>query len=118
MGEWAMPGSREPVVGGAALRARPLVEEVALHDALHDAEHGLGVAGSVHHAEGAIEERVKVSSERLTIQRDIVAKQIQGFENVDPYEANVRVTDLTTQLDTAYALTVRIQQLNILKFMS
>ncbi len=67
---------------------------------------------------GAIEERVKVSSERLTIQRDIVTKQIQGFENVDPYEANVRVTDLTTQLDTAYALTVRIQQLNILKYMS
>ena len=67
---------------------------------------------------GAIEERVKVSSERLTIQRDIVTKQIQAFEKVDPYEANVRVTDLTTQLDTAYALTVRIQQLNILKFMS
>lgn len=67
---------------------------------------------------GAIEERVKVSSERLTIQRDIMVKQIHAFENVDPYEANVRVTDLTTQLDTSYALTVRIQQLNILKYMS
>jgi len=67
---------------------------------------------------GAVEERVKASSDRLTIQRDIMVKQIQGFENVDPYEANVRVTDLTTQLDTAYALTVRIQQLNILKYMS
>lgn len=67
---------------------------------------------------GATEERVKVSSERLAIQRDIMVKQIKAFENVDPYEANVRVTDLTTQLDTAYALTVRIQQLNILKYMS
>lgn len=67
---------------------------------------------------GSVEERVRVSSERLTIQRDIMIKQIHGFEGVDPYEANVRVTDLTTQLDTAYALTVRIQQLNILKFMS
>jgi flagellar hook-associated protein 3 FlgL len=66
---------------------------------------------------GSTEERVKVSSERLTIQRDIMAKQIKAFENVDPYEANVRVTDLTTQLDTAYALTVRIQQLNILQYM-
>lgn len=66
---------------------------------------------------GSIEERVKVSSERLTIQRDITAKQIKAFEDVDPYEANVRVTDLTTQLDTAYALTVRIQQLNILQYM-
>lgn len=66
---------------------------------------------------GAIEERVKVSSDRLTIQRDIMVKQIQAYENVDPYEANVRVTDLTTQLDTAYALTVRIQQLNILQYM-
>ncbi|KRE15738.1 hypothetical protein ASE63_15965 [Bosea sp. Root381] len=67
---------------------------------------------------GSVEERVRVSSERLTIQRDIMIKQIKAFEGVDPYEANVRVTDLTTQLDTAYALTVRIQQLNILKFMS
>ena len=67
---------------------------------------------------GATEERVKVSSERLAIQRDIMVKQIKAFENVDPYEANVRVTDLTTQLDTSYALTVRIQQLNILKYMS
>ncbi|HEV7257056.1 MAG TPA: flagellar hook-associated family protein [Bosea sp. (in: a-proteobacteria)] len=66
---------------------------------------------------GSTEERVKVSSERLTIQRDITAKQIKAFEDVDPYEANVRVTDLTTQLDTAYALTVRIQQLNILQYM-
>jgi len=66
---------------------------------------------------GSIEERVTVSSERLTIQRDIMIKQIKGFEGVDPYEANVRVTDLTTQLDTAYALTVRIQQLNILQHM-
>jgi flagellar hook-associated protein 3 FlgL len=66
---------------------------------------------------GSVEQRVKVSSERLTIQRDIMVKQIQAFENVDPYEANVRVTEITTQLDTAYALTVRIQELNILKYM-
>lgn len=67
---------------------------------------------------GSVEERIRTSSERLTIQKDIMAKQIQALEGVDPYEANVRVTELTTQLDTSYALTVRIQQLNILKYMS
>jgi flagellar hook-associated protein 3 FlgL len=67
---------------------------------------------------GSAQSRVSSASERLTIQRDIMAKQIMSFESVDPYEAKVRVDQLTTQIETSYSLTVRFQNLSILKYMS
>jgi len=63
------------------------------------------------------EERITSSTERLTIQSDIISKQINGFEGVDPIEASTRVTQLQTQLDTALALTSRMQKLSILNWM-
>jgi flagellar hook-associated protein 3 FlgL len=66
---------------------------------------------------GTTEERISGSTERLTIQRDIMVKQIQGFEGVDSIEASTRITQLQTQIDTALALTTRMQQLSILNWM-
>ncbi|RDJ27433.1 flagellar hook-associated family protein [Bosea caraganae] len=66
---------------------------------------------------GTSEERISASTQRLTIQRDIMAKQVSGFEGVDSIEASTRVTQLQTQLDTALALTARMQQLSILNWM-
>lgn len=66
---------------------------------------------------GTSQERVAASTERLTIQRDILAKQITGFEGVDSIEASTRVTQLETQLDMALALTARMQKLSILNWM-
>jgi flagellar hook-associated protein 3 FlgL len=66
---------------------------------------------------GTTEERISGSTQRLTIQRDIMVKQIQGFEGVDSIEASTRVTQLQTQIDTALALTTRMQQLSILNWM-
>lgn len=66
---------------------------------------------------GSAQARVSSATDRLTIQRDIMAKQILSFESVDPYEAKVRVDQLTTQIETSYALTVRFQNLSILNYM-
>lgn len=66
---------------------------------------------------GSAQARVTTASERLTVQRDILAAQIQANEGVDPYEAKLRVDQLSTQVETAYALTVRLQSLSILNFM-
>ncbi|AMJ62661.1 flagellar hook-associated family protein [Bosea sp. PAMC 26642] len=66
---------------------------------------------------GSAQARVSSASERLTIQRDIMAKQIKSFEDVDPYEAKLRVDALTTQIETSYALTVRFQNMSILNYM-
>lgn len=66
---------------------------------------------------GTTEERIKSSTDRLTIQRDVMAKQIDNYEGVDEFEASARVTQLQTQVDTALALTARLQQLSILNWM-
>ena len=66
---------------------------------------------------GSAQARVTTATERLTTQRDILAQQILSNEGVDPYEAKVRVDQLTTQVETAYALTVKLQSLSILNYM-
>ncbi len=65
---------------------------------------------------GTTEERIKSSTDRLSIQRDVMGKQIDNYEGVDEYEASARVTQLQTQVDTALALTARLQQLSILNW--
>lgn len=66
---------------------------------------------------GTSEERISASTNRLTIQRDIMSKQITNYEGVDSIAASARVTQMQTQLDTALALTARMQQLSILNWM-
>jgi flagellar hook-associated protein 3 FlgL len=66
---------------------------------------------------GAAQGRIAQVNERMSMQIDLLAKDIGGLENVDPYEAATRVTTLMTQLETGYALTARIQRLSILNYL-
>jgi flagellar hook-associated protein 3 FlgL len=67
---------------------------------------------------GVAEQRVNSASERINIQVNLFEKTISDMESVDPYEAATRVSALVSQIETSYALTARIQQLSLLKFMS
>ncbi len=67
---------------------------------------------------GISEKRVKDASERLQMQVDLYETQLGKMVGVDPYEASTRVTDLLSHIETSYALTARIQQLSILRFIS
>lgn len=66
---------------------------------------------------GVAEQRVNNASERIDIQINLFEKTISDMEGVDPYEAATRVSALVSQIETSYALTSRIQQLSLLKFM-
>ena len=66
---------------------------------------------------GSVQARITSVSARLSVQRDILAGQIRDSEGVDPFEAKLRVDALTTQVETAYRLTVNLQNLSILNFM-
>jgi flagellar hook-associated protein 3 FlgL len=63
----------------------------------------------------SVQSRVADANDRMSVQTDIIAKHINGIEGVDPFEASTRVSELLTQIETAYALTARIQQLSLLK---
>jgi flagellar hook-associated protein 3 FlgL len=76
-------------------------------DGLTNLQAGLGVA----------QERVTKANDRMSIQMDIMAKHIGVLEGVDPSEAATRVSALLTQVETAYAMTARIDKLTILNYL-
>lgn len=67
---------------------------------------------------GVTQQRVTSASERIETQVSLFEETISDMESVDPYEAATKVSALTSQIETAYALTSRIQQLSLLNFMS
>lgn len=67
---------------------------------------------------GITQKRVTNANERLGAQADIFERHLLKMEGVDPYEAATRASDLLGDLETSYALTARIQQLSLLKFIS
>lgn len=66
---------------------------------------------------GTAQERIKSANDRMSIQVDIMTTQINVLESVDPFEASTRVAALMTQVETAYAMTARIQNLSLLKYL-
>ena len=66
---------------------------------------------------GVVEQRVSAASERMKMQADLFERSIIETEGVDPYEAANRVKELLSHIETSYALTARIQQLSLLRFL-
>lgn len=63
---------------------------------------------------GIAEDRIATANERISIKMDVLTKHITNLEAVDPYEASLRVTSLLIQIETAYALTARLQQMSLI----
>lgn len=63
---------------------------------------------------GTSEERIKSANDRIDIQVTLVKEHITLLEGVDPYEAQANVNALLTQIETAYALTARLQNLSLI----
>jgi flagellar hook-associated protein 3 FlgL len=65
---------------------------------------------------GYSEQSIADANSRMSIQKDVLERHIGELEGVDPYEASTRISSLLTQIETAYALTARIQRLSLLDF--
>jgi flagellar hook-associated protein 3 FlgL len=63
---------------------------------------------------GTSEERIKAANDRIDIQVTLMSEHITLLEGVDPYEATANVNALLTQIETAYALTARLQNLSLI----
>ncbi len=66
---------------------------------------------------GLAQERVSKASERMSLQSDIITKHIGTLENVDPAEVSLRISALTTQIETSYALTARLHDLSLVNYL-
>ena len=65
---------------------------------------------------GTAQTDVSDSSNRLKFQQDLLTKALGSLQDVDSYAVSIRISALTTQIETAYSLTSRLQQLSLLKY--
>lgn len=66
---------------------------------------------------GLVEQRLSDASARTSMQRDLLLSLSGDLTSVDPYETSVRLNALLTQIETSYALTQKIQNLSILRYL-
>lgn len=67
---------------------------------------------------GFVEGRVSGAQTRLELQSDQLSALATDMAAVDPYEASTRLTSILSQIETSYALTARIQNLSLLRFLT
>jgi flagellar hook-associated protein 3 FlgL len=66
---------------------------------------------------GLSQSRVSKANDALSAQKDIINNNIVDLQGVDPYEASTRANALQTQLETAYTLVSKIQQLSLVNYL-
>lgn len=66
---------------------------------------------------GTAQERLSNANGRIEAQMDILNRNINDFEQVDPVETQTRISALETQLDMAFSLTSRVQKLSLLNYL-
>lgn len=71
----------------------------------------------VQSALGVSQAEITTTGKRIALQQDILTKSLGSLQDVDPYETNTRINALTTQIEAAYSLTSRLQQLSLLKYL-
>jgi flagellar hook-associated protein 3 FlgL len=92
--------------------------EAVIEKAIAMIGQAVGAIGALQGTTGVMQKRVTDATDRLNVQLDLFERQLGSLIQVDPYEASTRVSTLLTQIETSYALTARIQQLSILRFIS
>ncbi len=65
---------------------------------------------------GIAEAEITSATERIALRMTIITGDIGAIENIDKYEAAMRVNTLQTQLEASYTLTGRISRLSILNY--
>jgi flagellar hook-associated protein 3 FlgL len=66
---------------------------------------------------GLSQSRATKADDALNAQKDIFNNNIVDLQGVDPYEASTRVNSLETQLQTAYTIVSKIQQLSLVNYL-
>lgn len=88
-----------------------------LDEAIQIVGQAIGDVTTVRAALGTSEERIANANTRLDLQVTLLNEQITNIEGVDPFEATANVNALLTQVETAYALTARLQNLSLVNYL-
>lgn len=66
---------------------------------------------------GLVQSNVSNATDQMSVQMSILTTQINNLEDVNPYEASTQVTNLQTQIETAYSLTAQLQKLSLVNYL-
>jgi flagellar hook-associated protein 3 FlgL len=66
---------------------------------------------------GTMQSQVTQANSAITLQQNLLTKQINSEETVNSYQVASQVSNLSTQLQTAYSLTAQIAKLSLVKFL-
>jgi flagellar hook-associated protein 3 FlgL len=66
---------------------------------------------------GVVQSNVSTANDQMSVQMSILTTQINNLESVDPFQASTQVTDLQTQIETAYSLTAQLQKLSLVNYL-
>ena len=66
---------------------------------------------------GTAEQALANSAERQTADITIIDRRVNALESVDPFDAATRARALMDQLEVSYALTARIQNLSLVRYL-
>ena len=66
---------------------------------------------------GIVQTRLTNANDHMSIQASLLQKTFNSYENVDGYTSQTNITSITTQIETSYSLTSRLQQLSLLKYL-
>ncbi len=67
---------------------------------------------------GTVQSAITNSNSQMSAQMTILSTQVDNLESVDAYDASTKVTNLQTQIETAYSLTKQLQQLSLVNYIS
>jgi flagellar hook-associated protein 3 FlgL len=66
---------------------------------------------------GSAQTRVTDANDSMSAQMNILQTQINNLDSVNAYQTATQVNSLSTQIQTAYALTAQLQQLSLVKYL-
>jgi flagellar hook-associated protein 3 FlgL len=67
---------------------------------------------------GVTQQRVTDTNDQIDAQIDFLTKSIGNLESVDPTTVTTQISTLTTQLEAAYSLTNRLNNLSLMDYLT
>jgi flagellar hook-associated protein 3 FlgL len=66
---------------------------------------------------GLVQSDITTATNQMSAQMNILSTQIGNLEDVNPYQVATQVSNLQTQIETAYSLTSQLQHLSLVQYL-
>lgn len=93
-------------------------KQVVMQQATQLVSNGMGSLTKVQSFLGVTQQRVSDANDQIDTQIDFLNKSVDGLESVDTATITTQISDLSTALEAAYAVTNRLSNLSIMDYLT